>query len=732
MSLSEKQFEEVQSQTVFGGAELIAFEEQQAPSANSALVMSAIQERIWFLEQMEPGNPANIQFRGFHLSGNLEIEVLRLAIDEVVQRQQALRTTFAAAAIYSVIDGRAVPIIAEPSPSTLPLLDLSDLSEREREAEVARQMKSAAREPFDLSKGPLFRLKLLRLSEREHILLLSMHRIIADEDSCRIFVRELFDRDSRVKTQPVKYTAIAGRQHTWLQTEAAKQKIDDWKRLLQDAPALLELPADRPRPPKRSYGGARASIGIPVDVVDALEELGERARCRLSTILLAAFQVLLARNTSRSDVVLGLSVTGRTVESRSLIGPLTNNLPVRTEVDKDKSFLEQLQRTRKSMEVAFSLQDIPFERLLEELHPQRSLSHTPVFQVSLRFEPDSVPLCLDVGELNVRELDRDNEVCEFDLTLTGALACSRHEALTLSANYNTDLFAPGTIARLLKSFVTLLAGVAAAPEQRLSAAPIVDAAEVAQLTTWNNTRRSYPRELCVHELIETQAALQPQQVAVVFGTQALSYDELNRRANQLAAYLRGHLVEASLVGIYLERGPELVVALLAVLKMGAAYVPLDTEAPSSRLAFMIEDSGLQLILTHENLAERLPPMAAQVVCLETKAEEILTQPPVNLTLKTNSSSLAYVIYTSGSTGLPKAVEIPHSAVVNFLTSMQQQPGLTEADRLLAVTTLSFDIAGLELFLPLTGGAVRNAAAISSEMTADRAMLPTPRPATAFG
>jgi aspartate racemase len=710
MSLSEKQFEEVQSQTVFGGAELIAFEEQQAPSANSALVMSAIQERIWFLEQMEPGNPANILFHGFHLSGNLDVEVLRLAIDEVVERQQALRTTFAAAAIYSVIDGRAVPIIAEPSRSKLPLLDLSELSTSEREAEVARRMRSAVREPFDLSKGPLFRLWLLRLSEREHILLLSMHRIIADEESCRIFVRELFsfyDRDARVKTQalPVQYTAIASREHTWLQTAAAKQKIDDWKRLLQDAPALLELPADRPRPPKRSYGGARASIEIPVDVVDSLEELGKRAASRLSTVLLAAFQILLARYTSRSDVVLGLQVTGRTAESQSLIGPLTNNIPIRTEIVKDNSFLEQLKRAGNSLAIALSLRDIPFERLLEELHPQRSLSHTPVFQVSLSFETASAPLCLDAGELNVRELDLDNEVCEFDLILTGPLACSRPRAgLTLSANYNTDLFAPGTIARLLKSFVTLLAGVAAAPEQRLSAAPIVDAAEVAQLTTWNNTRRSYPRELCVHELIETQAALQPQQVAVVFGTQALSYDELNRRANQLAAYLRGHLIEASLVGIYLERGPELVVALLAVLKMGAAYVPLDTEAPSSRLAFMIEDSGLQLILTHENLAERLSPMAAQVVCLETKAEEILTQPPVNLTLKTNSSSLAYVIYTSGSTGLPKAVEIPHSAVVNFLTSMQQQPGLTEADRLLAVTTLSFDIAGLEIYLPLMAGA----------------------------
>jgi len=709
MALIEKQLVEIQNKAVFGGAELVALEEQQGRPTNGTFLVSAAQERIWFLEQMEPGNPTNLLFHSFHLSGNLNAEVLQYALNELVRRQQILRTTFAAVAIYAGIDGRPVPIIAKPAPSTLPVIDLSRLTEAARQSEVAKLTRLQARQSFDLSKGPLFRLQLLRLSEREHILLLSMHRMIADEESCVIFVRELFSlykssvNNSPPVTEslPTQHATVASRQQAWQQTDAAKEQIENWKKLLQSAPALLELPADRPRPPKRSYSGARASIEIPDNVVDALDELSERAGLSLSTVLLTAFQILLAGYTSQPDIVLGLSISGRTEETKSLIGPLANNLVLRTEVVREKSFLEQLESTSESLAVAFSLQQIPFERLLEELQPQRSLSHTPVFQVMLRLE-DSAPLHYKLRDLSVREMDLDTEVCEFDLT-AHLPAHDRGERLTFRIDYNTDLFIARTIERLLKNFVTLLTGIAANPEERLSALQIVDREEIQQLITWNNTQRAYSRELCVHELIERQAALQPQKVAVVFGAQQLSYEELNRRANQLAAYLQAHRVADGLVGIYLERGPELIVTLLAVLKAGAAYVPLDTESPASRLAFMIQDSGLQLIITQQTLRERLPQSAAQVVCLETEVEKIASEPSANSSRKTNPSSLAYVIYTSGSTGTPKAVEIPHSAVVNFLTSMRQRPGVTPEDRLLAVTTLSFDIAGLEIYLPLVAG-----------------------------
>jgi amino acid adenylation domain-containing protein len=699
MGLLENEVVDVNAKTVF----------ERAYSRDDVLHLSPAQERIWFLEQMEPGNPINLLFHIFHLSGKLDDKKLQTALDEVVRRQEALRTTFAAAAIYAGIDGRPVPIVTQAPPRTLRIIDLAHLGRTEREAAVANLTKLAARKQFDLSRGPLFRIKLLRLSDDEHLLLLSMHRSIADKASCLIFVQELFrlyqslidDSPSTIEPLAIQYTAIATRQRAWLQTDVAKGRVTEATGLLRDAPGLLELPADRPRPPKRSYGGARASVDLPARIAGALAQLGERTHSSSSTILLTVFQTLLARYTSQSEVVVGIPVSGRSAETQSLIGPLANSVVLRTKVVSEDSFLEQLERTARSLATALLFQDVPFERLVDELDPERSLSHTPVFQVTFRSEDAAAKYDLP----HVSEMRRD-EVSEFDLSMSVAL---EDDSLIVALDYNTDLFDASTIERLLKNFAWLLERVVRDPEQRLATVQLIHSEERRLLDSWNATEERYERDAPLHELIERQAALHGDEVAVVFGTEQLSYAELNGRANQLAAYVRKRLAADSLVGIYLDRGPEMVVALLAVLKAGAAYVPLAPEHPAARLEYMIEDAGLELIIAQPHLRERLPGRVIDrvaVVDLEAEADAIAAESRANVQSSVSGQSLAYVIYTSGSTGQPKAVEIPQAAVVNFLTSMQKRPGLSATDRILAVTTLSFDIAALELYLPLTvGGSV---------------------------
>jgi amino acid adenylation domain-containing protein len=710
MGLTEKEIVEAQSNTVFEGAALVALQEQQAPPGDGKLQLSPAQERIWFLEQMERGDRRNLLFRLFHLSGTLDNEKLQMAFDEVVRRQEILRTTFATAAIYAGIDGRAIPIISESVPFALGVVDLAHLSETEREAEIENLTKSVAGEPFDLSKAPLFRTKLLRLSDDEHVMLLCMHRMIADNVSCQILIHEVgrlydsFINNSPLALKPltIEYGAFANRQLAWLQTDVAKTQIDAAKELLRDAPGLLELPTDRPRPPKRSYAGARASIDVPGQVADAVKQLGERTGSNSSAILLTVFQTLLARYTSQSETVLGIPVSGRSPETESLIGPLSNNVVLRTKVAGEGSFVEQLERTSESLALALSLQEVPFERLVDEIDPQRSLSHTPIFQVTFRCD-DSASLKYDVAPFS--EMDRGVEVSEFDLSLSVRLPARTEERLRIDLDYNTDLFDRTTIERLLRNLVCLLEDVVEDPEQRLSSAPLIHAEERQQLVAWNQTKHEYDLDTCIHELIERRVDGHAQDVAVVFGQEQLSYTELNGRANQLAAYLRRRVAAGSLVGIYLDRGPEMVIAVLAVLKAGAAYVPLAPEHPAARLEYMIEDAGLRLSITQPHLSERLPE-GVLVVSLEAEAEAIAAESTANVRGNTCAQSLAYVIYTSGSTGQPKGVEISHGAVVNLLTAMQKSPGLNTSDRILGVTTLSFDIAAVELYLPLTvGGSV---------------------------
>jgi len=708
MALVEKQVLKDHSRNVFDSSALAASQEQQASAADRALLISAAQERIWFLEQMEPGNPTNVVFHVFRVSGKLNHEALGLALDELARRHETLRTTFAPVAIYAGVDGRPLPILAHSALSALSIIDLNALPEAERETRLADVTKGEARQPFDLSKGPLYRTKLIRLAEDEHLLLLGMHRMIADHKSSMIFVRELFclydsfANHSQFEKQSlmIQYSTAAGRQHLWLQTEDANGRIESYKQLLKGAPDLLELPTDRPRPAKQSYAATRASIEIPNDVVDSVLELSERAQVNSSVILLAAFQALLARYSAQADIVIGFSDNQRSPETDSIIGPLTNTVAVRTRVFTEGSFLDQIKRTSENLTEACSFRAIPFARLIKELQPQRTFSYSPIFQVMFKLE--SAPFTCELQDLIVHEVDYATEVSEFDLSASiPALRKGHHSKFNL--DYSTDLFDHSTIQRWLKNFVNLLAAMAANPKQLLSAVQIASPEESEQLIARNDTQECYSPELCVHEFFERQVERSPQEVAVVCGERQLTYEELNRRANQLAAYLTRYVSAGSLIGIHLERDVEMLIALLAVLKAGGAYVPLDPTYPPARLEFMLKDSGARVLLTQDKFVDRFADFKGHRFCLDSDWKQIETNTTANPGVVIDRDNLAYFIYTSGSTGQPKGAMITHRGLANYLMWAVEAYDVRSGIGVPMHSSISFDLTITSLFTPLLAG-----------------------------
>jgi amino acid adenylation domain-containing protein len=567
-----------------------------------------------------------------------------------------------------------------------------------------------AQRPFDLGRGPLLRTSLLKLGAEEHVLLLTMHHIVSDGWSAGVLVREMGalyaayaqGGESPLEELAIQYGDYARWQREWLQGEVLEEQLGYWREQLAGAPPVLELPTDRPRPPSPTLRGGREMFTIPEGTAEVLRALGRREGATLFMTLLAAFDVLLSRYTGQDDIVVGTPIAGRTrAEVEGLIGFFVNTLVVRARVEAGLSFREVLGRVKEACLGAYAHQDVPFEKLVEELHPERSLTHTPLFQVMFVFQ-SGVPEGLGLAEVNI-DLERTaNGTARFDLYL----AIEDGEELKGSIEYNTDVYDASTIQHMIGHFQTLLAAAAVMPEQKIAELPLLTEKERRRiLVEWNDTAAAYPSDICVHELFEEQAARTPEALAVVFEDERLTYGELNERANRLAHYLRGQGVASeALVGLMLERSTELLVALLGVLKAGGAYVPLDPTYPAERLAFMLEDAGIRVLLTQGTLGTVLPPGDLRSIDLKALAGELAQLSSENPAHARNANELAYVIYTSGSTGRPKGVQIRHGAVVNFLTSMQRQPGISGQDVLTAVTTLSFDIAVLELMLPLTAGA----------------------------
>jgi len=610
--------------------------------------LSFAQERLYFLAQLEPESAAYNVYSGLRLPGRLDVSALERALGEVVRRHEALRT------VFQERDGVPVQVVQPFAAFHLPVEDLSGLPPDEREAAVTRRAAEASR-PFDLATGPLFRATLLRVGAEDHVLLVCMHHIVSDGWSMKVLTREVRTasaafRDgmpSPLPELPLQYADYAVWQREQEAGGALARQLEYWKRQLAGAPELLELPTDHPRPPAPSYRGDTVPVSLPAVTLESLHELARAESATLFMVVLAAFQVMLAKYAGSADVVVGTPIAGRThPELEGLIGFFVNTLVLRTDLSGDPGFREVLRRAREAMLSAYENQEVPFEKLVAELQPERSLSHSPLFQVMLVMDSADT---VDAGEGSAK----------FDLTLGLGTTAS---GLQGGLQYSTDLFERGTAERMVRHLGRVLEQAVANADVRLSALELLDAAERATvLEEWNRTEAPFPSDACIHQLFEAQAARTPDAAALVHEAETITYGALNERANRIAHHLarRGVGSEAR-VGICLERGIEMVAAIFGVLKAGGAYVPLDPAYPAERLAFMLADSAAAVLLTQESLRGVLPARdGLQVISLDAAWHEIEAEPVENPGRGAGPSNLAYLIYTSGSTGVPKGVAIEH-------------------------------------------------------------------------
>jgi len=680
------------------------------------LPMSFAQQRLWFLEQMERELTAYNMSYAWRLSGSLNTEALRRALEAIVRRHEPLRTTFV------MQDGEPVQVVGSSERFMLPVEDLGSFEPGPQEAEIVLRFRLEAERPFDLTCDLMLRASLLCLSEDEHVLLLTMHHIASDGWSLSVLWRELnvlydaFDRgaDPQLPELPVQYADYAEWQRQELQGPRLEQGLKYWRDQLEGVP-VLEMPTDYVRPLVPTYRGAHCEFRLSKELVDQLKSLSQREGVTLHMLLLAAFQTLLSRYSGQDDIVVGTPIAGRShVALEDMIGFFVNTLALRTDLSGNPTFLELLGRVREVSLAAYDHQDLPFEKLVEELRPDRHLSRSPLVQVLFQLLSFS-DTGLDLRNLDVSRLPASSERVRFDLEMH---LWQQPHTIRGSVVYSTDLFDTATIERMSNHFVTLLEGIVADADQRLSELPLLTESERHQLLVeWNDTAAEYPSERCVHELFEQQVERTPDAVAVVFEDEELTYRELNGRANRLAHHLRELGVgPETLVGLCLERSPELVVGILGILKASGAYVPLDANLPHQRLEFMLQDARLRFLVTQRGLLYRIPVTIEHPVFLSPNESVFTALSVANPQSGVGPDNLAYTMYTSGSTGRPKGVQIPHSAVVNFLTAMATQPGLTSQDRLLSVTTPTFDISVLELLLPLTVGACVDV--LSSRLVAD--------------
>ncbi len=669
------------------------------------LVLSFAQQRLWFFDQLEPGLAAYNLPAAVRLKGPLNLAALRQSLNEIVNRHESLRTSF------GKLDGRPTQRIAPAVTVALPVVDLRRMSAPEMAAEVRRLATAEAQRPFDLAHGPLLRGRVLRLGDEEHVGLLTMHHIVSDGWSTGILIRELATlyvafcagRTSPLPALPIQYADFAHWQRQWLQGDVLATQIAYWKTQLADAPACIDLATDHPRPAVQTFRGAHQSLEFSAQLQEACRALSRQESVTQFMTFLAAFNVLLYRYTSQHDLIVGTPIANRTrLETEDLIGCFVNTLALRSDLSGNPSFRELLRRVREVCLGAYGNQDLPFDRLVEELHLKRDLGRNPLFQVMFVLNTAALRTVEQSG-LTLSPVEADSETAHFDLTMQ--IDDTEH-GLTATLIYNTDLFQAATIARMLGNFRTLVAAASADPEQRLSDLPLLSEAERRQLLVeWNGSTTDFPNDLCVHQLFEAQAERTPDAVAVMFETARLTYGELNHRANQLAHRLRALGVgpEAP-VAICLNRSPEMIVGLLGILKAGGAFVPLDPASPRERLAFILNDARVPVLLTQERLAAGLVDQTATVICLDSDWASIARESGGNPAGATRPENLAYVIYTSGSTGQPKGVLVSHDAIAGHCRNVQALYGLHAGDAVLQFASLGFDVALEEILPTLLAGA----------------------------
>jgi amino acid adenylation domain-containing protein len=660
--------------------------------------LSFAQERLWFMDQLEPNRPIYNLPDTHVFKGPLDFDALQRALTEIVRRHESLRTTF------QTVDGDPVQVIAPPQPLALQVIDLSDLPPQERQAKAQQLADDDAQQPFELSRGPLFRVQLVRLAEEEHLLLITMHHIISDGWSIKILGRELAELYEAYRTGeslplpelPIQYADFAVWQREWMRGELLEKQLEYWRKQLGGELQELELPMDHARPARQNFRGAAENIEYSAEILRRLKEIGRERNATFFMTLLAAFDVLMWRYSGQTDLLIGTPIANRNRrETEGLIGFFVNTLVLRTKVNGDGSFHELLDQVRETTLRASEHQDVPFEKLVEELQPERSLSRHPLFQVMFTLQDGGE---LKLSGLELTWMDTANDIAKFDLSF---YISETDTGLYAWFEYDTDLFERPTIARMLRHFGVLLEGITANPEARLSELPLLTEEEQEQLREWNQTTTDYGRDLSLQQIVETQVSQQPDAIAVVNGEEQITYRELNERANQLAHYLREHGVGLNVqVGVLLERSVNFVVAMLGIIKAGGTYVPLDGTYPKQRLQFMLEDAGVRLLLT-----ERKQPEvdAAEVVYLDHAAELLANVSRDNPENVNKGGDLAYVMYTSGSTGQPKGVTVTHRAI-NRLVRNATYIKFESSDRVAHASNVSFDAATLEIWGALLHGA----------------------------
>lgn len=691
--------------------------------------LSFAQQRLWFLQQLEENGAYNMPGL-LRLIGTLDVGALQQAANAIVARHESLRTTF------HERDGAVYQTIQPPTAVELPVVELTAMPAADQEAEALRLADHELRRTFDLATGPLLRLLLIRFTGRgaaiEHLLVVNMHHIISDGVSIALLVDELSalyaaaltGQAADLPALPVQYADYTVWQRKWLQGERLAEQNSYWQDKLGGALPLLELPTDRPRPAVQSFHGKTITFTIDAALTKKLLRFSQQHQATLFMTLLSAYSLLLHRYSQQTDILIGTPIAGRShTEIERLIGLFVNTLVMRVQFDEQPTVAALLEQVRQTALDAYAHQDLPFERLIDLLDVERNLSYNPLFQVFFAMQTiDTTTITLP--DLTMHAVEMETDLAKFDLSL---MITETADGLDGALEYNTDLFDDSTAERLITHLQILLAAMVAQPQTKSAMLPMLTVAEHRQLIeTWNDTAMPYPRTQCLHQLVEAQVARTPEKEAILDAgcRRKLTYSELNARANQVAHHLLALGVKPDdLVGICMERSEKLLIGLLGILKAGAGYVPIDPAFPKARIALMLADATPVVLVTESYFADEFAGETMPKLYLDsvgTDQGELADQPTHNPKTAVTADNLAYVIYTSGSTGKPKGVELCHRSVINFLWSMRARPGLTDTDHLLAVTTISFDIAVLELYLPLITGATILLA--DEEISADPAAL----------
>ncbi|MEM8718482.1 MAG: amino acid adenylation domain-containing protein [Cyanobacteria bacterium P01_G01_bin.39] len=673
----------------------------QPVNRSESLPLSFAQQRLWFMEQLQPGGAVYNIHSGVKLSGDLDLDVLAASLNEIIRRHEVLRTNF------KTESGQPQQVINADVQIDLTIRDLQQLDKSEREATATELLRHEASRAFDLERELLLRVTVIRLASREHIVLLVMHHIISDGWSMDLLIKELITlyqaytarEPSSLPKLTIQYADFAKWQREWLQGEVLEQQLSYWKQQLTGTLPVLQLPTDFPRGRIQTFKGANQSFRLGEQLTQKLNVLAQKSGVTMFMLLLAAYKVLLSRHSGQEDIIVGVPIANRNrAEIEALVGFFTNTLVLRSNLANCPTFKDFLLQIKELTYGAYDHQDLPFEKLVEELQPERDLSYNPLFQAKFRLE--NIPRPIEIPELTITPLKQTEFAAKLDLSLDMYETTS---GLVGGFEYNTDLFKPETINRLIGHFRTLLEGIVSNPNCRLTELPILTPAETQQiLLDWNDTQIEFPSNLCFHQIFEVQVAKTPNNIALVFQEQELTYAELEQKSNELANYLVSLGVQPEVrVGICCDRSFELIIAFLAVLKAGGAYVPLDPVYPQSRLDYIVQDSQISILLTQTKHQDQFPDSNLTIINLDDPTPSPTPSPSAP---SAHPDNLAYIIYTSGSTGQPKGVLIPHRGLTNLTEHKIRACQVDASSCVLQFFSFSFDASIPEIIMSLGCGA----------------------------